>query len=160
MPAQGWGEDLDTCLGDLAEILSSKEQGAINIICGDFNTDMGNRGGSRSKRKPTKQGLSLLNLIEEFGLSPCNLQVYATGPVDTYYGPTGQSCIDYILIPNAWEHVVENWIVKGEEVLNTSDHYPVQVTLNIGSQGAFENDANKAKLKRWDKLSASELYEK
>ena len=128
MPAQGCGEDRDTCLDDLAEILSSREQGAINIVCGDFNADMGNRGGSKSKRRHTKQGLSLLNLIEEFGMSAWNLQVYATGPVDTYFGPTGQPTIYYILVPRACEHLVEKCIVKGEELLNTSDHNPVQVT--------------------------------
>ena len=93
-------------------------------------------------------------------MSACNLQVYATGPVDTYFGPTGQSTIDYILVPRACEHLVEKCIVKGEEVLNTSDHNPVQVTLNFGSLGAIKNDMNKAKLKRWDKLSANEINEK
>ena len=37
LPARGCGEDLESCL----EILESREQGTQNILCGDFNADVG-----------------------------------------------------------------------------------------------------------------------
>ena len=52
LPAQGSGEDLVSCLDDLAEILESREAGDLNIICGDFNADVGNEGGPRAPNPP------------------------------------------------------------------------------------------------------------
>ena len=80
-----------SCLDDLAEILESREAVDLNIICGDFNADVGNEGGPRGTKPPTKQGIHLIKLVNEFGLSICNLRESATGPITTYEGPTGNS---------------------------------------------------------------------
>ena len=84
----------------------------------------------------------------------------ATGPVNTFSGPTGQSAIDYILVPQGFTarvracHVIEN------EVLNTSDHNPVQVTLDIDNVRCYSKPSNTSHIKRWEKLSEHERKER
>ena len=69
-----------------AEILESRETGAINIVCRDFNADMVIIGGSRGSKAATKQAKSLAELVKEFGYTVCNMNSYATGPVVTFIG--------------------------------------------------------------------------
>ena len=159
MPAQGCGEDLDVCLDDLAEILSSMEQGSTNVVCGDFNADMGSKGGPRSRREATKQGKSLYRLVNEFGYVASNLMPLTTGPVSTYIGPNGHSTIDYILVPQALELNVTACQVYRYDAINTSDHQPVQIVLNI--EGLKRNTQNKqtTSIKRWDKLTNTQIQE-
>ena len=47
LPAIGCGEDYGAVLDDLAEILELREQGSLNIVCGDCNGDLGLAGGPR-----------------------------------------------------------------------------------------------------------------
>ena len=41
-----------SCLDDLTEILESWEAGDLNIICGGFNADVGNKGSPRGTNPP------------------------------------------------------------------------------------------------------------
>ena len=160
LPAQGCGEDFEACLDDLAEIIESREQGSMNIIFGDFNADMGSLGGSRGKRAATKQGTALLRLVNEFGLTACNLDRCATGPVDTFCGPTEKSTIDYKFVPQEASNRIKACQVIGNEVLNTSDHNPVQVTLNIDNVRCYTRARVDSSIKRWEKLSEQERNER
>ena len=157
LPAQGGGEELQPCLDDLAEVIDSREQGSINVICGDFNADMGRKGGTRSKRCATKQGSALFKLISEFGLSACNLGTKATGPIDTHVVPTGKSTVDYILVPQGIVDKVQSCQVYGYDALNTSDHFPIQIVLNIENFICDQPPKGAARFIRWDKLDADQL---
>ena len=160
LPAKGCGEDLETCIDDLAEILESSEQGAQNILCGDFNADVGRLGGCRSNRAPTKQGIALIKLVKEFGLHICNLSPSSTGPIDTYIGPTGRSTIDYFMVPHEMSGRVKVCKVLSNEVLNTSDHSPIQVTINVENFKSAPADKIGAGMKRWDKLNSGDIQAK
>ena len=160
MPAQGCGEDLEPCLDDLAEVISSRDQNDINVVCGDFNADIGREGGPRSNKSPTPRGKTLIKLINEFGFSAINLGNKATGPVCTYFGPTGRTTIDYFLTPQELDDKVIKCKVLRDEVLNTSDHRPIQLELAVDK---IVNRNKRGKLpgqKRWDKLSMDEIRDK
>ena len=120
MPADGSDEDLEPCLDDLIEILESRGPGEVNIVCGDFNADLGSSGGVRSKKVPNKRGQALFKVVNEFGFTACNLQRNAGGPLNTYHGPTGETAIDYILVPQQLQDRIVQCQVLEEEALNTS----------------------------------------
>ena len=82
----------------------------------------------------------------------------ATGLLNTHHGPTGESCIDYLIIPVHLKDSVLECHTYDYDTLNTSDHVPVSMKLDIGNipRGAVEG-APQPKF-RWDKLSPEMLY--
>ena len=133
MPSRGCEGDLATSLDELSGIIENTETGSINIVCGDFNGDMGTRGGDRGQRICTREGYLVYKFMVKHDLWATNLSSSATGPVDTFYGPNGDSCIDYILLPVALKEMTQECITVENEPLNVSDHYPVTCKLTIGS---------------------------
>ena len=96
MPARGCDEDIATTLDELGAILDSTEIGSHNVLCGDMNADLGVKGGPKSKKIPDKRGMLLYNCVDKYSLTAANLGKEALGPVNTHYGPTGTTCIDYV----------------------------------------------------------------
>ena len=87
---------------------------------------MGAKGGPRSVKQHDEWGLILHDFTSKYGLTPANLCKEAKGPVNTHYGPTVETCIDYILVPN---HLT-NSISLDDNPLNTSDHLLVKIAIN------------------------------
>ena len=54
------------------------------ILMGDFNGDVGNSLGNKSKREPNQRGLKLLDLANYFNLCPVNLMNMCVGPLETF----------------------------------------------------------------------------
>ena len=79
-PSPGSADDFGTVIDECAEIISNREHNAFNIICGDYNGDVGHLGGRKSNRKPNKKtALLSANLLKSFPYfrptSPTPLQV-------------------------------------------------------------------------------------
>ena len=122
---------LNVAVEELSEIINSREENALIIVCVDFNGDVGHLGGLRSNRKPTKQGCIVNKFFKEFSLCPINLDPAATGPVTTFKGGMGISTIDYIAIPEGLKrHLISCEVLK-DDILNASDPYPVKISLNL-----------------------------
>ena len=153
MPARGCADDLETTLDELSAIVEGTEIGSYNILCGDFNADLGCKGGPRSTKNPEKRGGALYNFTTQYGYIPANLMIDCAGPVNTHYGPTGESCIDYILVPDALIKNAYQCEVHDNHPLNTSDHLPVSLSLNIGAIPRCTTDGPQPTRLRWDKLS-------
>ena len=160
LPAQGCGEDLETSLDDLAEIIDSRDLGEINIILGDFNADIGSGGGERGINPATKQGKILLKFMQEYNFVAGNMQSEARGPLSTFVGPTGQSSIDYVMVPAECYSLVTDCFVGEDEILNTSDHRPVHARLNLCSVRSNVVNRVRKGVKRWDKLGVTERQSK
>ena len=60
---------------------------------------MGTLGGPRGIRSSTKEGRLVYNFMNRLNLCAANLLEVSSGPVNTYHGPFGESCIDYLLVP-------------------------------------------------------------
>ena len=131
MPSQGSSDDFETTFDECAELINSRENEAFNIVCGDFNGDVGHLGGPKSSRKPTKQGLIVNKFFNEFSLFPANLSKDAVGPINTFRGGMGSSTIDYVAIPEGLRDSLITCEVLKDNVLNTSDHYAIRVELNL-----------------------------
>ena len=154
LPARGCDEDIATTLDELGAILDNTEIGSHNILCGDMNADMGSKGGPKSKKIPDIRGNRLHNFIVKYSLTAVNLCKEAIGPINTHFGPTGQTCIDYILIPSYLVEHMSNCTTVSDDPLNTSDHLPVKININLGMipRGCCEGvPVDKI---RWDKLDS------
>ena len=131
LPTQGSSEDLSVTIDECAEIINDREEDSFNIVCGDFNGDVGHLGGSKSNKKPTKNGMEIIKFFKEFSLFPANLDKRASGPVNTFKGAMGKSTIDYIAIPLGLSDNLVDCEVLKDNCLNTSDHYAVKARIKL-----------------------------
>ena len=138
--------------------LESRESESFNIICGDCNGDIGNIPGGRGHRQPSKAGKLVQDFCTRHRLWASNM--IATGPIDTYCGPTGCSTIDYVLIPQSIELIVTRCGVIGGDALNTSDHNPVFATCNFQTVPNPCIDIERVKVLRWDKIGQDVINDK
>ena len=121
---------------------------------GDFNGNMGIRGGPRANNAPTKAGIAVHGCAKSQNLIATNLMRIATGQVDTYVGHNGSSIIDYIFVPEYLRSkIIKSHTGKGE-ALNTSDHLPIEVTIDVGALPRTVNFTKTSKRLRWDKCTS------
>ena len=100
LPAVGGDDSFPNCLDELSSIVEALGDDSLVMICGDFNADVGTRGGPKGTQPPSKRGQLLLNFITRHDLCVTNLMGSATGPIHTHVGPSSFSTLDYILVPN------------------------------------------------------------
>ena len=105
----------------------------FNVVCGDFNGDVGNLGGPRSNRKPTKQGRIVSKFFNEFSLFPANLMRTAKCPLNTFKGGMGSSTIDFTAVPEGLKINLSKCEVLKDNIVNTSDHYAVSAEFALQS---------------------------
>ena len=158
MPSPGCSGDYDVVLDEIAEIIQTGENGTCNILCGDFNADMGYMGGRRSNRRPTKLGKTLYGFFNEFELVAANMQPITTGPLDTFRSGVGSSMIDYMAIPES----LSSMLCEGEdikdEITNTSDHFALRIVLGVEC-GENQGSAVKSQSRiKWSKLKAEQVH--
>ena len=158
LPAKGSDDDYDTIIDELSATLDNTEEGSINIIGGDLNADMGRSGGPRSPKVATKMGKKLLRFSNNFDLYALNLAESAQGALNTFIGPNGESCIDYIMVPSVLRESIVSCVTKCKVGLNTSDHNPVTCVIDFSKVLRMSSNISINKCLRWDKLSAHNLY--
>ena len=160
LPARGSPEDFRVVIDDLIEIIDSGEPGAECIIAGDVNCDLGILGGSRSLRPANDRGRLFKEILDKYNLFACNLDSRATGPVDTYVGPTGSSTIDYICIPCTTVSLFTRCLVTENDPLNASDHEAVSVELDLKVLKNRAPTVLNKRLPRWDKLTHKQIIKR
>ena len=159
LPAQGSAEDFDTIIDEVHEIVCDSASKDIAIICGDFNGDVGFLGGLRSTRSPSRQGKRVAQFFKELSLYPANLDPLATGPINTFKGGMGSSTLDYVAVPLSLKQDVISCRVVDNNILNTSDHFAIEVNLRIqcGVCHGYKNKIPGRIL--WDKAKNSECIQ-
>ena len=85
----------------------------------NVNCDMGSLGGLRGTRSPKKRGIAFKEVLDKYNHFACNMDPSATGPIDTYFGPTGTSTIDYICVPRIPTKLYSGCSVHYDDPLNT-----------------------------------------
>ena len=86
------------------------------------------------------------------------MQDISRDPVDTYEGQVNGSTLDYIAVPVDLCNLITESFVHGWVVLNTSDHVPVSVTLNLrGISRSCTHSELKGHIK-WKKLTDFDKY--
>ena len=129
----------------------------MNILAGDFNGDLGCAGGPRGVRKCTTEGEIIRDFVRKYDFFPANLTDDAIGPVNTFYGPNSESCLDYILVPNYCKEIVKECETMELDTLNTSDHLPVCATLCIHHSVCRVNEVPIGSRVKWSKIPADKL---
>ena len=158
LPAPGSADDFNEVIDTLSENIENMEAGSLTLVCGDFNGDVGHLGGPRSTRKPTSYGKKAFKFLDEFSLCPINLCNITTGPLNTFKGGVGSSTIDYIAVPSCLVQDVVSCEVLVDEILNTSDHYPVQMNMSVmGVKSAYIETDNSMNIK-WSKIKGPTLH--
>ena len=153
LPAPGSSEELSTVLDELTNLIENLEEKSFTLICGDFNGDVGYRGGPRENRKPTNAGKKVMEFFNEFSLEPCNLSHFAKGPVNTFCVAMGASTIDYVAVPKGLIQDVVSCEVLEDPILNTSEHNVVQVVMHTdGLKVGYSNPDRPTNVK-WCKLN-------
>ena len=84
----------------------------------------------------------------------------ATGPVDTFNGPTGSSTIDYKCIQSNKEGVIVSCNTSDNDPLNNSDHEVVSMTLNLTMLKSRHSSPVRPKIKFWNKLTHDQIQVK
>ena len=156
LPAQGCGEDLKTCLDELAEIIESREDNSCCYIMGDFNGDVGNSFGGRGIYQATHQGALIASFLKKYNLVPCNMLSDAQGPIHTFESHNAMTTLDYIAIPSNMIGCIIESRVYDDHVLNNSDHLSVSLTLDIGQISVHPLVNNESPRIRWDKMTVHE----
>ena len=159
MPASGSRDSLVVTLNELEAIIGGLEEGAIPVICGDFNGDMGSEGGTRGEGQPTRAGRLVLDFANSQNLIAANLSSIATGQVSTYEGHNGRSLIDYIMIPKFLLDKMRKCQTGRNEALNTSDHLPIEMSLNVSALPRMIGLEKSSKRIRWDKCSPDHIFQ-
>ena len=159
MPAAGSCEDLSTVIDELSCVIDSLDEGAVNIISGDLNGDVGAQGGPRSRRPPTRSGRIILSFLEKYNLVAANLLDLATGSVDTFSCHNGSSTIDYIIIPKAYIGNIVACHTISDNALNTSDHFPVSLVLKVCDLPGYIDCQKGRSSLRWDKIDRASMYD-
>ena len=159
MPASGSRDNLAVTLDELEAIIDGLEAGAIRVVCGDFNGNMGSAGGKRGTGPPTKAGRTVLNFMNNLDLTAINLRSSATGHIATYEGHNGRSVIDYIMIPKFLAEKIRKCHTGRNEALNTSDHLPIEAILMINILPRFIELEKNNKRIRWDKCSHDHIIQ-
>ena len=159
MPAGGSSDNIEVALDELGAIIDDLEVGAIPIVGGDFNGNMGTTGGPRGRGGPTKAGSAVLSFMTDQNLMAVNLVEKATGPVNTYEGHNGSSLIDYIMIPCFMESKIRACHTGRDEASNTSDHLPIESTINVGTLPRSIEVKMGPKRLKWEKCDTAFLVE-
>ena len=100
---------------------------------GDFNDDLGNSRGDKGKCEPNERGLKQLSFANVFNLFPVNLMNMCTGPLEEFNLFCGRhhNTLNYIFVPNCLLSSIESAKIFEVDPDNTSDHLPIQMTLNF-----------------------------
>ena len=160
MPSQGSIDSLEECLEDLTEILETRERGAILVVCGDYNGDIGDHGNSRSRKTPTVQGTLVIAFLNRHGLYAVNMDPMTFGPIHTCEGPGFISTLDYVAIPVEMIPKVSSSRGLQEHCLNTSDHMALSIVLRVEGVKIAQVQNDSQGRVRWDKMTKADVKRK
>ena len=160
MPAAGSNESLSQVLDELSGELEANDDEVHKLICGDFNGDMGHEGGPRGIRQPTRAGRHVGQFMGRHNCIAANLMRHAEGSIDTFVSHNGASTIDYVMVPEGYRRRVLSCKTECDNPLNTSDHLPIHVVLDINRIGGYVKCDTGQRVLRWDKMGPAELSEK
>ena len=160
LPDTSSRDSFDETIDELSGAIDNLEEGAIVILSGDFNGDVGSGLGERSTKCPNKQGMRIINFANKYNFLPINMLQCAKGPVETFTGPVVSSTLDYFMIPSAFVSKVKFCRVLDDEIDNTSDHRPIVLGLSLDNLMPRTFDVKIQSKVKWAKLSIEVIKKK
>lgn len=101
------------------------------IIMGDFNAHLSNLGSPRGCGNSNSQGVLVHELLQRCNLFSASLSNHTEGPDYTFWRGDTCTTVDYVLMDVDAASIMSSCVVHEETSLNTSDHLPISVKLDI-----------------------------
>ena len=120
-------KDYQSCLQDLEEVLSSLSPSQPAMVVGDFNAHLADGRGTEANA----QGVALGNFINKYSLYVASLDKETSGPRYTYCSGEVRTTVDYMLVNLSGSYLITSSAVLEDHLLNTSDHLPLQTSLEV-----------------------------
>ena len=142
------------CLVELERITEESKQLGPTIIMGDFNAHLGTLGGPRGCGDPNSQGVLLHELLQRCDLFVASLSNHAKGPDYTFWRGDTHTTVDYVLMDVGAASIMSSCIVHEVACLNTSDHLPLSVTMDVPTDSIENANDNSTRID-WTKAELS-----
>ena len=142
------------CIVELERITEESKQLVPTIIMGDFNAHLGILGGPRGRGDPNSQGVLLHELLQRCDLFAASLSNHAEGPDYTFWRGDTRTTVDYVLMDIDAASIMSSCVVQEVACLNTSDHLPISVKIDIPTDFT-ENPDNSSTRIDWTKAELS-----
>lgn len=158
LPQAGCGSDcFENELMILEELVAKCYSDGEVIIIGDVNCHFGGNIGPRGWGKTSPNGKKLINFMNRSNLKILDLNDMCKGPNYTYYVEgVGCSYIDHCIGSPLIASMLNDCIVAHDDILNTSDHLPITISINIdGPLVSFSKSASTRVA--WHKLTETEI---
>ena len=167
-PRDNCGKDFENTLNDLECAILEHVNDSKIIVMGDFNVSLGTDGGPRGSGSCSFYGKRLINSLynDKCQLICSDMSNLASGPKVTFNRDgVGSSWIDHIFVSADLFNSILVSKVLDEELLNVSDHVPVEITLKLKSKDScidlsdVERDCSNIKPLKvlWHKLKDDEI---
>ena len=143
---------------ELERVICDAEQIGSVVVLGDFNTHLGVLGGCRGIGEANQQGVLLEDLLR-CDLNAVSLGCLASGPGCMYMSGTVRTVVDYILMDVGAISMMSSCCTHSFDVLNTSDHLPLTVTLLYEAISAPSSSDSSSPRIDWDLVWKSEARE-
>ena len=127
------------------------------LVGGDFNAHLGALGGIRGTGEPNQQGVLLADLLDRCEMYAPSLSSIANGPSYTYRRSSEvRTTVDYVLADCEASHLVHECWVHDQHDLNTSDHLPISVQVEVHPEYGSHQPQMKSKV-NWNKAKELDL---
>ncbi len=145
-PRDNGGADYEATLSDLEFVVMEYTNNDYRlIVMGDFNVCLGNNGSQRGTDMCAPYGARLLDVMynEKCQFICCDKLNQASGPTCTFEREgVGRSWIDHIFVSaNLWSSFISCRVYQ-EDLLNVSDHVPVELVLNVTNVNDCHKEAH------------------
>lgn len=144
-------------LAEVEVLISRCSQIGECLVIGDFNCRFGAENGPRFEGSASKNGASMLRMIERQGLVIFDGEELCKGPTYTFnVEGVGQSYIDHCIGTVGLRNSIARCEIMEEEAENTSDHLPITVHVNVDLIPSGAIIKHKGRIK-WSKMSQDEI---
>ena len=121
---------------------------------GDFNAHLVTLGGPRGYGDTSPLGVLVHELLQRCDLFVTSLSNHATDPDYTFWRDDTHTTADYVLMDVDAASIMSSCMVHEVACLNTSDHLPISVTVEVPIYCTENTDDNSARID-WTKAELS-----
>ena len=144
-------------LAELEYLCNKFSETSSVIVIGDCNAHLDNSQGVRAWGKATKNGKLFSQSMARCDMKIVDTTEVATGPIYTFTSGGGLSYIDHCAVTRDLLSFVSNCRIIEDDILNTSDHLAISVTISVPDYNPSSECVNRRQV-AWHKHTDIELH--